>query len=195
MKKLLAIFAISLGLVVSAQAQKLTGDPVKDIRNAVSKRPVLTGDPLADIKNATGSSTETPSCTFTAFAKLTPNNIVPFIQACAEVMQADSQAALNSATTAKDTTAQGCLTPGTALITAAIGTPGVPAVPAVPATATTPEIPAVAAVPAKLAGPILIFQKFREFVMSAGLSNCNAWVNTTIASTIGSAAAIPIPIP
>jgi hypothetical protein len=190
------VLALASPAFAQAKRQPLTGNPVSDFESAIGKRPPLTGNPIADIANAkNANSTATPACTFQAFAQLTANNIINFIKACATLMETDSQAALTSAEAAKDTTAIACLTPGTALLTAAIGVPEVPGVPAIPATATTAEVPAVAAIPAKLAGPILIFQKFREFVMSAGLSNCNAWVNTTIASTIGSAALIPIPIP
>jgi len=48
-------------------------------------------------------------------------------------------------------------------------------------------IPAVAAVPAQPAknpGLILLFQKYREFILSGGLTSCKTWVDTPVNATI-----------
>jgi hypothetical protein len=129
---------------------------------------------------AAASTAPAGNCQFGTFALITPQNLVQTIQNCGETFLTDSQAALASAKTANDSVAIGCLTPGTALIQAGVGTPGTPG----DATA-SPPIPAV---PAKLGGPVLLFQKYREFVNAGGISACEAWVNTVIAATVGAAA-------
>jgi hypothetical protein len=92
----------------------------------------------------------------------------------------DIKAALDSATAAKDGTAIACLTPALAIATAAVGTPAVPAV-VTNGVVTTPEVPAV------YPGPILIFQKYREFVTAGGPSNCKTAVQSTINGTMAGA--------
>jgi hypothetical protein len=163
---------------------------------AESRKPILTGNPINDIESVVKQQPQaapsafksdgTPTCDFNTYIVLTPQNVVQLLQACGEKLLSDSQAALASATKSNDNIATACLTPGAALVQAAIGTPAVPAVEAVPATATSPAIAAAPAVPAILPGPILIFQKFREFINAGGITNCKAWVNNTITAATAS---------
>jgi hypothetical protein len=135
----------------------------------------------APLGQKTDASAAAGNCDFGTFTILTPQNLVATIQACGEKLLNDSQAALTSAAAAKDTVAISCLTPGTALIAAGVGTP------AVAAQEATPTSPAVAAIAAQLGGPILMFQKYREFVNQGGISACQSWVNTVVAATAGAA--------
>ncbi len=162
---------------------------------AAQKRPTFTGNPLVDIRNigtAAGQAAQattpggTPTCGFGTFTALTPDNLVSLLQACASKMLAGSQGALASAGKANDNIATACLTPAVALLQAAIGTPAVAAVDAVPATATTSAAPATPAVAAQLPDPILMFQKFREFVNAGGITNCKAWINNTVTAATAS---------
>jgi hypothetical protein len=41
----------------------------------------------------------------------------------------------------------------------------------------------VDAVPARNPGLITLFQKYREFVLSGGLTSCQTWVNTVMQAT------------
>ena len=162
------------------------------VASAAPAAPKLTGDPLADLKNAltavtaTDKSTSASACDFSTFTIITPQNVVSVLQGCGQKLLTDSQAALASAVKANDSIAAACLTPGTALVQAAIGTPAVGAVAAAPATGSTPAVAASPEVAAALPGPILIFQKFREFVNNGGITNCKAWVNNTISSAAAS---------
>ena len=136
-----------------------------------------------DIKSATGQATAAPAkpgaCDITLFANLTVANVVTDIQNCigsvvaggAAPFVADIKAALQSATDAKDGTAMACLGPALAIATAAMGTPA----------------SADGSTPATYPGPILIFQKYREFVTAGGPSNCKTAVQSTINGTIASA--------
>jgi hypothetical protein len=136
-----------------------------------------------DIKSATGQATSsTPSkpgaCDITLFANLTIANVVTDIQNCidsviaggAAPFVADIKAALQSATDAKDGTAMACLGPALAIATAAMGTPA----------------SADGSTPAVYPGPILIFQKYREFLTAGGPSNCKTAVQSTINGTTAS---------
>jgi hypothetical protein len=170
-KAVIAFLAIAVALSFAMPAMAETQ----------TKRSPLTGNIVNDINSAVGqqvaqqaSPANASACDFNTFTLITPQNVVSVLQGCGEKLLTDSQAGLASAKTANDNIAMGCLTPGTALVQAAIGTP------AVPATATAPEVPAV------LAGPILIFQKFREFVNAGGITNCKAWVSNTITAATAS---------
>jgi hypothetical protein len=182
-KVVLAFFAIGVSLTL------LLGTA-----SAAEKKPVFTGNVVNDIQSAVTQqasavatkSDGTPTCDFNIFALLNTQNVIQTLQACGAKLLTDSQAALASANTANDNIATACLTPGVALIQAGIGTPAVPAVEAVPATATTPTIAAVPAVAAQLPGPVLIFQKFREFLNAGGITNCKAWVNNTVTAATAS---------
>lgn len=152
--------------------------------HAQTRKPAVTGNFPADIKTdiqnaqttaaAINAGTAAPTCDFNVFVTLTPQNVVGTLQACGQILLTDSNAALASAGKASDSIATACLTPGTALVQAAVGTPEVPA------TATAPATSAV------LPGPILIFQKFREFVDAGGITNCKAWVNNTVSAATAS---------
>jgi hypothetical protein len=136
-----------------------------------------------DIKSATGQSTSTSAkpgaCDITLFTNLNVTNVVTDIQNCigsvvaggAAPFVADIKAALQSATDAKDGTAMACLGPALAIATAAMGTPA----------------SADGSTPAVYPGPILIFQKYREFVTAGGPSNCKTAVQSTINGTVASA--------
>lgn len=130
------------------------------------------------------------ACDITLFTNLTIASAVTDIQNCigsvvaggAAPFVTDITAALASATAAKDGTAVSCLTPALAIAQAAQGTPDVPAVMSTDGTTVvTPEKPAV------YPGPILIFQKYREFVTAGGPSNCKTAVQSTINGTVASA--------
>lgn len=166
------LFALAVGLLApreaSAQA-KLTGNIVRDIANA--NRP------------AASTITNQGACDISLFTTLTVQNVVESIKNCVGSVVAggakpfvdDITDALASAKTANDGTAVACLTPALAIATAAQGTP---AVVAADGTVTTP---------AKYPGPILIFQKYREFVNAGGPSNCKTAVQSTINGTVASA--------
>jgi hypothetical protein len=129
------------------------------------------------------------ACDFNLFANLTAENVLSQINQCvqskvegaASLFLPDVTAALASATSFGDQPGVACLKPALAIVQAAAGSPAVPASPEIPATATTPAVPAVAAVAAQIPGPVLIFQKFREFELSGGPAACKTWVNSTIA--------------
>lgn len=136
-----------------------------------------------DIKSATETGASTAAkpgaCDITLFTNLNVANVVSDIQNCigsvvaggAAPFVADIKAALQSAVDAKDGTAIACLTPALAIATAAMGTPA----------------SADGSTPAVYPGPILIFQKYREFVTAGGPSNCKTAVQSTINGTIASA--------
>jgi hypothetical protein len=143
-------------------------------------------DPLKLNKRGDG----TTKCDFSLFAALQADSVVERIQQCvsdvANKFVPDVAAALASAqmynggTTDKpgDKPAVDCLMPALAIVQAAVGKP---AVPEVPATATVPAVPAQ---PAQLPGPIVIFQKFREFQLSGGPAACKTWVNNTLTGAV-----------
>ena len=168
-------------------------------------RPPLTGNIPADFQNAvnhvgattpSGGSNALP-CDFNLFASLTANNLVASINACIQSkiegavapLMLDTQNALASAQAyggSGDATGVNCLKPGLAILQAAAGvTPPTPT----PAGGTQTTAPAAATAPAATAspstttapGPVLLFQKWREFVLAGGPSACKSWVTTTIA--------------
>lgn len=149
-------------------------------------------DPLGlNKKSASASASTSPpaACDFNLFASLTAETVLQQINGCiqsqvsdaANLFLPDVTNALASATAYGDQPGVACLKPGLAIVQAAAGSLGAPAVPEVPATATAPAVPAVAAIPAIQPGPILIFQKFREFELSGGPAACKTWVNSTVA--------------
>lgn len=116
------------------------------------------------------------ACDITLFTNLTVANVITEIQNCAGSVVsagatpfvADITAALKSATDAKDGTAIACLTPALAIATAAMGTPA----------------SGDGSTPAVYPGPILIFQKYREFVTAGGPSICKTAVQSTVNGTM-----------
>jgi hypothetical protein len=169
--------AIVLALLMGMSL--LPGDARAQTRKPLIKPPALTGDIGADIKTdlsnvGVKTPTVTPgaACDFNIFAALDPQNVVTMIQNCVsdanKPFLPDVQAALDSATAYKDKPGMDCLTPALAIVQAAVGTP---AVIAADGTVTTP---------AKMAGIILIFQKFREFTLANGPAACKNWVQSTV---------------
>lgn len=170
---------VLLGVLIASSASAQTASKPSPIKPLVepngpcapfdSRVACQQGGTAAAQVNAQATVAPNPTCDFTTFVILTPSNLQPQMQACAQKLLTDSQAALASAKTANDTLAQECLTPGVAIAQAAVGTP---------ATADTP---------ASTAGPVLLFQKFREFVNAGGITNCQAWVNNTVTAAAGPA--------
>lgn len=140
------------------------------------------------VTNAVDPTTPLP-CTFNMLIKLTPVNLLTTIKQCvAEKLVSDTQRALDSATkygsTGKgDADAINCLTPALAIFQAGVETPAVPEVPAVLNPDGSVKTPGVAAVPAQDPGPILLYQKYREFTLSGALTACQSWFNGPINAT------------
>lgn len=193
MRALVAALALLALTVSGAQAQIKIKTPQQiaaDIKHAV--------DPASP-----ASTPSTPgACDITLFTSLNVTNVVTTIKNCigsvvaggAAPFVTDITAALKSATDAQDGTAMACLKPALAIATAAQGKAAVPGSPEVPAvmtedgtTVVTPEKAAVPGTPAVYPGPILIFQKYREFVTAGGPSNCKTAVQSTINGTVASA--------
>lgn len=180
--------AVLAGAPAMAQTPKrpaLTGNIVRDIENANRQtRAAVTGQPAPD-------SSAPLACTFQMLTKLTPENLLPTINQCiANKLVADTQRALASAqaygTSGKgDVDAVNCLTPALAIFQAGVETPAQDAVLNPDGSVKTP------AVPAQEPGPILLYQKYREFTLSGALTSCQAWfngpINATAAAGLGAA--------
>lgn len=185
-------------IAFSGEASAQTGNIVKDIAAAKSPtRPRIPFDPLklndqtiAGTKAAPASDPSAPvACDFKMLTKLSPDNLVPTIKGCLSDVNVDlvndTQRALDSAKAyvgptggaAGDGDGINCLTPGLAIFQAGVQIPAVPAVLAADGTVTTP------AVPAKDPGPILLYQKYREFTLAGGLTACQTWFNGPINAT------------
>jgi len=192
-KVLIGAFALSMFLPIgSASAQgrfRPTGNLVRDIQNANSQvRAAVTGKP-ADPTAAL------PCMDIKMLVKLTPDNLVPTMKACVQDVNnqlvSDTQRALDSAKAyvgpnggnPGDNDAVNCLTPALALFKAAAIIPAVPEVPAVLNADGSIKTPAVAAIPELDPGPILLFQKYREFVLAGALTSCQSWFNQPINAT------------
>lgn len=159
-----------------------------DLKNANTQvKAAVTGQPAPD--------TAAPlTCDFKMLTRLTPENVVPTLKTCLSdansTLVADTQRALDSAKSfagpSGGATGDGdginCLTPAVSLFQAGVQIPAVPAVIAADGTVTTP------AVPAKDPGPILIWQKYREFTLSGALTSCQAWFNGPVQATIAASA-------
>lgn len=154
---------------------------------AQARRPVLTGNVPADIANAKAQkqadSDEPFACDVDLFTKLTLKNVVAKIKNCVGNVKADIakpfaddlRDSVNSAKSTNDNVALGCYTPALALAEAGLGTPAVVGADGVETS------------PARPAGPILIFQKFREFVNAGGIVNCKTVVQSTVNGTVAGA--------
>lgn len=186
MKRVVAITLIALAASPAFAQPKLTGNIVKDIQGLnAGVKATVTGKP------ATDSTTALPCMDISVLTKLTPQNLVPTLKGCeiAGVNQlvTDTSRALDSAKaftgSATGTTASGdndainCLTPGLALFKAASI---IPAMPAVLNADGTIQTPAVAEIDP---GPILLFQKYREFTIVGGLTSCQTWLNGPVNAT------------
>jgi hypothetical protein len=179
---ILVALVVTTPALAAQKRPALTGDPVKDIKNAIERTDAgdLVQQGGAGLQAGVGGPF---TCDVSLFTKLTFANVVQNVQSCVGDVVADTakpfaddlKGALDSATAAKDNVAIGCYTPALALVQAAQGTPAVKdATGAVTASAKPP-------------GVITIFQKFREFVNAGGILNCKTTVNTTTSTAIGSA--------
>jgi hypothetical protein len=129
-------------------------------------------------------------CDFKMVIKLTPDNLLGALKQCIAVkLVSDTERALNSAlafgTTGKgDADAINCLTPTLEIFKAGVPTPAVPEIPAILNADGSVKTPAVPAVPEQDPGPILLYQKYREFTISGALTSCQAWFNGPINATM-----------
>jgi hypothetical protein len=188
MKKLALVLAILL-LPCAAQAQSPLSKLQQDIATAKATLANL-NQQIATTGKAGAAPSKPGACDITLFTNLTIASAVTSIQNCVGSIVAggaapfvtDIEAALQSATDANDGTAKACLAPALAIAKAAQGTAEIPAVMSADgSTVVTPEVQAV------YPGPILIFQKYREFVTAGGPSNCKTSVQSTINGTMASA--------
>lgn len=217
-KVLIIAFVISLFLPSgSAMAQNLfTGNVKKDFARIDRQTKAAVEQTKAAVTDQ--NDTTALPCDFTMLTKLTPFNLMPTMKACAQDVNnqlvSDTQRALDSAKayggapTSTSTTSAGtgattgggdgdavnCLTPALAIFKAAKIIPGVPEQPAVlnaDGSVKTPEVPAV---PEKDPGPILLYQKYREFTLAGGLTACQTWfngpINATAAAGLGAVAGV-----
>lgn len=174
--------AICLAAVMSpgqarAETFKPTGNIVNDVKRVVDPR-----QRTDSAENVLGGATSAGpfTCDISLFTKLNASTVVDAIKNCvgdavagiSKPLADDLQDSLDSATKAGDKVAMGCYTPALAL---ALAGQGVPAVKAADGTVTTPARPP---------GPVLVFQKFREFVDAGGILNCKTTVQSTINGTV-----------
>lgn len=133
-----------------------------------------------------------PCMDVTVLTKLSLSNLIPTMKACVQDVNnqlvTDTQRALDSAknfTKTGETAAVGdsdgvnCLTPALALFRAASIVPAVPDVTNPDGTVKTTGTPELDP------GPILLFQKYREFTIAGGLTSCQTWVNGPTNATAG----------
>lgn len=191
-----AIFLIAalavLSFSVPAHAQiKTPGQIKRDIDALGQKLNAGVQQQVAAVTKPADTATALPCMDISVLTKLTPQNLVPTLKGCeiAGVNQlvTDTSRALDSAKaftgSATGTTASGdndainCLTPGLALFKAAAI---IPAVPAILNADGTVQTPAVAEIDP---GPILLFQKYREFTIVGGLTSCQTWLNGPVNAT------------
>lgn len=178
---LLAILpGLALAQTPIPKPRAITGDAVKDIRNAIT--------PGGGNSNTGIFGSEKPvanaPCDFTLFTALKAENLLDQIKLCltAQLVQ-DVNLALDSATAVKDSVGISCLTPGLAMLKAGQEA-AQPVAPPVAPPATTTDVPPINPVtsqpPTFNPRLILLFQKFREFGLAGGPSACKSWVQTTI---------------
>lgn len=167
-----------------------------------TKAAVTTGQQPSDPKAAL------PCMDITVLTKLTIANLVPTMKACVQDLNnqlvTDTRRALESAKaytpTGKDTAvgdsdAVNCLSPALALFQAAAVVPAVPDTPAVLNDDDSVKTPAKPGSSELKPGPMLLFQKYREFTIAGGLTSCQTWVNgpvnaTTAAGVAGAGTAL-----
>jgi hypothetical protein len=163
--KRIIIAAIALALATPAMGQQpKIGGPVGQALDRIQ------GQQGSNEAQLGGGGQVGGICDSNVIGSFQAKNLLAQIKTCLALKGAiDAQAALDSATKANDTVAQTCLKPVVALLQAAEGTTTPGATPDAPSTVTP-------------AGPLLIFQKFREFALAGGVPNCRSWVNTTLAA-------------
>jgi len=160
-------------------------DPIQKVRDDLARQNAN----AQGIVNGTATDPSL-SCDFKVFLGLTPQNLEATIKKCLSdansTLVDDTQRALDSAKAytqtgasapTPDNDAINCLTPGLAILKAGVIVPAVAEVKDASGTITT------AAVPAKNPGLILLFQKYREFVLAGGLTSCKTWVDTAVNAT------------
>lgn len=186
---LLAAFLSGLA-AGAAQAQTKLGPIGQKISDDLNKtKEAVTGKP--------SDPTAPVACGFKMFIHLTPDNLEQTVKNCVakanSTLIADVKGALDSATAYNNGTGDkdgmACLQPAYAIVQAAAFTQYVPAVPAVmnaDGTVKTPEVPAVEA---KEPGLVTLFQKYREFTLSGGLTACQNWINQPTQLTVAAGAA------
>lgn len=205
-----AILAAALLLVATgAQAQvlpkprPLTGNLVNDIKSATEQaKSAVTGQPAPDPTAAL------PCMDIKMLPRLTPENLIPTMKACVQdannQLVTDTSRALDSAKAYQgpnggatgDNDGVNCLTPALSLFKAAAIVPAVPDTPAVLNPDGSVKTPAIPGTPELDPGPVLLYQKYREFTLAGALTSCQSWFNGPINATaaagvagIGTAAA------
>lgn len=183
--KWLVRFLVLSSVVVCSAAQAQT-----------KRQPVFTGDIAADAKRAADQTkavvtgqpadpTAPVACGFKMFVHLTPDNLEQTVKNCVakanSTLISDVKGALDSATAYNNNTGDkdgmACLQPAYAIVQAAAFAPYVPAVPAVMNADGTVKTPEVSAIESKEPGLVTLFQKYREFTLSGGLTACQNWIN------------------
>lgn len=173
----IAFFLIAALLSTVAVAQDRNGGAPKGTKSPDIIQKIGT-DIQNKINNPEQPVTNAP-CDFNIFSSLQAKNLLDQVKICiTQRGQDDVQAALDSATAAKDSLGIQCLTPALAIVKAAANVSvaqsaahaDTTSATAVNPTTPNPQVP----------GPILIFQKFREFVIAGGPTSCKSWVQTTI---------------
>lgn len=183
---LLALILGVMALPGDAHAQiKTPQQIINDLRTENARL----SQKVSSVVAPTDSATALP-CDFKMLTKLTPENLIPTQKAClsdvAQKLVNDTQRALASAKAyvgpnggnPGDGDGINCLTPGLAIFKAGVQVPAVPAVMSADGTTVvTPEVPA------QDPGPILLYQKYREFTLAGGLTACQTWFNGPINAT------------
>ena len=213
LRYLLVAFCACAGMAGAAQAQGQAKMKIGPIGQKIADDLNQT---RATITNAVTTKlapkAALPCMDITVLTKLTVANLMPTIKGCEQdgikQLVSDSSRALASAVAyvgpnggaPGDGDGIACHKPALELWKAALIVPATPGSPAVDAVAAvlnpdgsvkTPAIAAVPAVPATPEldpGPILIGQKFSEFVKSGGITSCKTWINNQI-NAVASAAA------
>lgn len=137
------------------------------VGDAIAQGPVVrkvVKDLNATFADNAGAGPKEIVCGFQLFQELTISNVVNNLKTCGIKLHDGTKSALDSAKTANDGVAVACLTPALGMLDTVVAAPA-------------DQLPEV----------VLTFQKFREFVMAGGISNCKNWVNSTAALVTGSA--------
>ena len=209
------VMLLPMGL---AQAQIKLKSPQEIRQDIKNKLDQTNAGVKAAVTGQSDPNAALPCMDISVITKLTPTNLVPTIEGChqdgVKQLVSDTSRALKSAQdyvgtnggATGDNDGIACLKPALSLFQAGLIIPAVPAVlaqdavPAVPAvlnpdgsikTQAVPAIPAiaaVAAVPEVHPGPILLYQKFREFTLAGGQTACPTWFNGPIQAVLAAGA-------
>ena len=156
-------FAITLAISLAPALASAQAPPQRP--RTIVPNLQLSIDPLGISKSSDQSNSSVPRCDFNLFADLRNETLHQYLTACASKLANDSKAALDDATAKADQTAINCLKPGTDLLAAGVPTKDANGV-------------------EQDAGILLMFQKFRDFILAGGKEACKAWVNTTVAGAV-----------